>query len=347
MAIISSEYKSWIGELKQRIRQSQVKAAVKVNTELLQLYWGLGKDIVERQLDSSWGSGFFNQLSKDLKSDFPQMSGFSPTNLKYMKRFYLFYNQDDEIRQQVADELDSVIFRIPWFHQVYIITKCTTVAEALFYVNNTIEYGWSRAVLEHQIDMHLFERERKAITNFNKTLPALQSDLAKQVTKDPYIFDFLSIREEHDERELEENLVANMTNFLMELGTGFCYYGKQVHLSVGGDDFYIDLLFYHVKLHCYVVIELKATKFKPEHIGQLKFYVTAVDRELRTEHDAPTIGLLICKDKNDIVAEYTLSSIETPIGISSYEIYEKLTSDYKSSLPTIEEIEAQLKDRED
>lgn len=347
MTVVSSEYKHWIGELKQRIRQSQIKAAVRVNTELLQLYWELGKDIVEKQLDSFWGSGFFNQLSKDLKTEFPRMSGFSPTNLKYMKRFYLFYNQDDTIRQQVADELEPVIFRIPWFHQVYIISKCSTIAEALFYVNHTIEYGWSRAVLEHQIDLKLYEREGKAITNFKNTLPVSQSDLAQQVTKDPYIFDFLTLGKEHDERELEEHLTANMTSFLMELGTGFCYYGKQVHLSVGGDDFYIDLLFYHVKLHCYVVVELKAVKFRPEHIGQLKFYVTAVDRELRTERDAPTIGLLICKDKNDIVAEYTLSSIEAPIGISSYEIYEKLAADYKSSLPTIEEIEAQFKDKEE
>ena len=347
MAIISSEYKSWIGELKQRIRQSQIKAAVKVNTELLWLYWQLGCDIVERQLEASWGSGFFNQLSKDLKDEFPQMAGFSPTNLKYMKRFYLFYNQDDEIRQQLADELEPIIFKIPWFHQVNIITKCSNTAEALFYTARTIEYGWSRSVLEHQIELNLYEREGKAITNFTNTLPMVQSDLVQQVTKDPYIFDFLSLRQEYDEKELEEHLITNMTQFLMQLGVGFCYYGKQVHLNVGGDDFYIVLLFYHVKLHCYVVVELKTTKFKPEHIGQLKFYVTAVDRELKAENDAPTIGLLICKDKNEVVAEYTLSNIDTPIGISSYEIYDKLTDDYKFSLPTIEEIEAQLRDKED
>lgn len=346
MAIISSEYKSWIGELKQRIRQSQIKAAVKVNTELLWLYWQLGCDIVERQLEASWGSGFFNQLSKDLKDEFPQMAGFSPTNLKYMKRFYLFYNQDDEIRQQLADELEPIIFKIPWFHQVNIITKCSNTAEALFYTARTIEYGWSRSVLEHQIELNLYEREGKAITNFTNTLPMVQSDLVQQVTKDPYIIDIMGIRQEMEERELEAHLDNNISQYLLELGKGFTYYGHQVHLRIGDEDFYIDQLFYHVRLHCYVVVELKAVKFKPEHIGQLNFYVAAVDNQMRTQGDNPTIGILICKDKNDVVVEYTLQNVENPIGVSSLQIYDQLTADYKSSLPTIEEIEAQLKDKE-
>lgn len=345
--IISSEYKNWINGLKLRIRQSQIKASIKVNSELLHLYWQMGKDITEKQLESTWGSGFFNQLSKDLKEEFPHISGFSPTNLKYIKRFYLFYNQPNTIRQQVADELNDLIFKLPWFHHVYIITKCKCINEALFYIQRSVENGWSRAILEHHIDLDLYNREGCSITNFNNTLPAPQSDLAKQVTKDPYIFDFLSITDKHTERELEDLLSANMTQFLMELGSGFCYYGKQVHIQVGEDDFYIDLLFYHVKLHCYVVVELKTTKFKPEHIGQLKFYVTAIDKQLKSENDAPTIGLLICKDKNEIVAEYTLSDIEIPIGISSYEVYNNLSSGFKSSLPSIAEIESQLKNLTD
>lgn len=346
MAIISSEYKSWIGELKQRIRQSQIKAAVKVNTELLKLYWEMGSDIVERQKNAQWGDGFLKQLSHDLSAEFPEIAGFSVRNLQQICKWYNFYNQRFIIAKQLVSQLQENFFSIPWGHHILIMQRCKDIDKALFYIQQTVENNWSRTILDWQIDSNLYDRQGKSISNFSKTLPSPQSDLAQQVTKDPYIFDFLSLRQEYDEKELEEHLITNMTQFLMQLGVGFCYYGKQVHLNVGGDDFYIDLLFYHVKLHCYVVVELKTTKFKPEHIGQLKFYVTAVDRELKAENDAPTIGLLICKDKNDVVAEYTLSNIDTPIGISSYEIYDKLTADYKSSLPTIEEIEAQLKDKE-
>ncbi len=345
-ALINNEYQQWIADLKQRIHRSQIKASLKVNAEMLQLYWKLGKDIAERKIDAAWGSGFYRTLSHDLKQEFPDIKGFSETNLKYIKRFYLFYSQSDIIRQQVADELPEYMVSIPWFHHVYIFTKCSSVDEAFFYINRTIEHGWSRAVLEHQVDLNLYQRDSKAVSNFTKTLPAPLSDLAQQVTKDPYTFDFLAVRDRYDEKELQKHLTQNMTKFLLELGAGFSFYGQEVHLNVAGDDFYIDLLFYHTKLHCYVVVELKTVKFKPEHIGQLKFYVTAVDNQLKAEMDNPTIGLLICKDKNDVVAGYTLSDIDSPIGISSYEIYNKLSANFKSSLPTIEEIEKELSDKE-
>lgn len=337
------EYKDWLKSLKSRIQQSQIKAAIQVNGELLRLYWQMGAEIVEKQLETAWGSNFFVTLSKDLKAAFPSMKGFSVTNLKYIKRFYLFYA---EYGHQVGDDLTELnfLFQIPWRHHVEIFTRCKDLEEAKFYIQQTVANNWSRAVLDHQIDLRLYDRQGKAVTNFKQRLPDIQSDLAQQLTKDPYIFDFLSMREQHDEKELEDYLVQNMTRFLLELGKGFCFYGKQVHLNVGGDDFYIDLLFYNVQLHCYVVVELKAVKFRPEHIGQLKFYVTAVDRQIRSEHDNATIGLLICKDKNDVVAEYTLSDVNNPIGISSYEVYDKLAEGYKSSLPSIEEIEKQLSD---
>ena len=225
-----------------------------------------------------------------------------------------------------------------------IIQRCKSIQEALFYVHKTIENHWSRSVLEHQIALNLYARQGKAITNFQQQLPATASDLAQELTKDPYVFDFLSMTEGYTEKELQQYLEDHMTKFLLELGKGFCFYGKQVHINVGGDDFYIDLLFYNAHLHCYVVVELKTTKFKPEHIGQLKFYVTVVNKQLRTEGDNPTIGLLICKDKNDIVAEYTLEEIHNPIGVSSYKLFDELSKGFQSSLPSIEEIEKQLID---
>lgn len=350
------EYKDWLKSLKSRIQQSQIKAAIQVNGELLRLYWQMGAEIVEKQQTAKWGDGFLKNLSHDLMETFPTMKGLSYTNLRYMKQWYLYYSQVDTICQQVVGKLETpagqqtvppmgnTFFSIPWGHHLMIMQRCKDLEEAKFYIQQTVANNWSRAVLDHQIDLHLYDRQGKAVTNFKQQLPDIQSDLAQQLTKDPYVFDFLSMREQHDEKELEDYLVQNMTRFLLELGKGFCFYGKQVHLNVGGDDFYIDLLFYNVQLHCYVVVELKAVKFRPEHIGQLKFYVTAVDRQIRTEHDNPTIGLLICKDKNDVVAEYTLSDVNNPIGISSYEVYDKLAEGYKSSLPSIEEIEKQLSD---
>lgn len=339
-----TEYKEWIAGLKLRIRQSQIKAAVKVNTELLHLYWELGKDIVEKQAESQWGSGFFNELSQDLKEAFPDMQGFSVTNLKYIKRFYLFYNESDTIRHQLGDELTISIFLIPWRHQIEIFTKAKSVTEALFYVQKTIEQGWSRNMLTNYMDAGLFETEGKSISNFKNTLPALQSDLAQQTLKDPYNFDFLTLRNGYVERELEDALTENITKFLIELGNGFAYVGRQVRLEVGGDEFFIDLLFYHLKLRSYVVIELKTGDFQPEYIGKLGFYVSAVNHEMKHPQDNPTIGLLICKSKNNIVAQYTLDTANLPIGISEYELSQLYPKDFKSSLPSIEEIENELKD---
>lgn len=342
--INTTAYREWLEALKTNIQQSQIKAAIQVNSELLHLYWRIGKDIVQKQEQTQWGDGFLQTLSRDLQEAFPAMKGFSYRNLKYIRQWYLFYNQENIIGKQLVSQLEMTLFNIPWGHHIMIIQRCKNISEALFYVNKTIENHWSRSVLEHQLGLNLYDREGKAITNFKQQLPAIQSDLAQQLTKDPYIFDFLTLTKPYTEKELQSYLEENMTKFLLELGKGFCFYGKQVHIDVGGDDFYIDLLFYNVRLHCYVVVELKSVKFKPEHVGQLKFYVTAVDKQMRTEADNPTIGLLICKDKNDVVAEYTLSDVNSPIGISSYQLYEQLSEGYKSSLPSIKEIEEQLKD---
>ena len=339
-----TDYKDWLQNLKGKIQQSQIKAAIQVNSELLRLYWQIGKDIVEKQAQAKWGDGFLQTLSADLCKEFPTMKGFSYRNLKSIRQWYLFYNQLDIIGKQLVSQLEVSLFSIPWGHHIMIMQRCKDTQEALFYVHKTIENHWSRSVLEHQIALNLYVRQGKAITNFQHQLPPAMSDLAQELTKDPYIFDFLSITENYTEKELQQYLEDNMTKFLLELGKGFCFYGKQVHINVGGDDFYIDLLFYNAHLHCYVVVELKTIKFKPEHIGQLKFYVTAVNKQLRTEGDTPTIGLLICKDKNNVIAEYTLEDIHNPIGVSSYKLFNELSKDYQSSLPSIEEIEKRLLD---
>lgn len=383
MAMITSEYKNWIGELKQRIRQSQIKAAVRVNTELLQLYWQLGSEIVEKQQNAKWGDGFLKQLSADLMTEFTEMKGFSVRNLQLICRWYEFYNQgfinakqlvsqlekgnqqqvdshfefengkqlvsqmENEIRVQVEPQLGKDFFSVPWGHHVLIMQRCKELDKALFYIHQTVENNWSRSVLDWQMDSHLFERQGKAVSNFTHTLPEPQSDLAQQITKDPYIIDIMGVRQAMRERELEAHLDKHISQYLLELGKGFTYYGHQVHLKVGDEDFYIDQLFYHVRLHCYVVVELKAVPFKPEHIGQLNFYVTAVNKLMRMDGDNPTIGLLICKDKNDVLAKYTLQGVNSPLGVSSMQIYEQLTADFKSSLPSTEEIEEELRKMED
>lgn len=345
--IIDKEYKDLLANIKLKVRNAQIKAALKVNTELLQLYWEIGIDIVEKQANTKWGDGFLLQLSKDLTAEFPEMKGFSERNVKYIRQWYSFYafcrpvNEDnvDEFRQQVVAQ----ITQLPWGHNIIIITKCNDIKEALYYVQNTIIHNWSRSVLVHQIESRLYEREGKAVSNFVITLPKPQSDLAVQTLKDPYIFDFLSMTKDYDERDLEKALVKHITHFLLELGAGFAFIGNQVELKVGNSDFYIDLLFYHLKLRCYVVIELKNTNFEPAHAGKLNFYLTAVDRQLRTEHDKPTIGIIICKAKDKLVAEYALSDINKPIGISEYALTQSLPDDLKGSLPSIEEIEQEIR----
>lgn len=356
----NKEYAEWLKSLSQRFRQSQIKAAIKVNRELLRFYWSLGQDIVERDFENTYGSEFFKNLSLDLKEEFPDTKGFSPTNLGYIKRFYLLYSNAIEISPQVGGNFlpnehslntpqvegnsELSIFSVPWGHHKLLIDKFLKVPEkAMFYVQKTIENNWSRTILDWQIDSNLYERQGKAVSNFKRTLPTPQGDLAQQITKDPYIIDIMGVHQEMQERELETHLDTHISQYLLELGKGFTYYGHQIHLRVGSEDFYIDQLFYHVRLHCYVVVELKATAFKPEHIGQLNFYVTAVDNLMRTAQDNPTIGLLICKDKNDVVAEYTLQGVNSPIGVSSVEIFNNLTADFKSALPSIEDIESELK----
>jgi predicted nuclease of restriction endonuclease-like (RecB) superfamily len=340
----NSDYSHWITELKARYLQQRAKAVVAVNSSLLQFYWNLGKDISEKNLDNKYGSQFYKQLSNDLTAQIPNVKGFSPTNLKYTKYFFELYCERNGNRPQAVDDLEMKhIFSIPWGHHRFIIDKCHGNSnKALFFVQQTIEHNWSRNVLLNFLDTDLFERKGKAITNFRKQLPEPQGDLAQEITKDPYNFDFLTLTDDFNERELENALVDNMTRFLMELGKGFSFMGKQYRIRVGQSEFFIDLLFYNTRIHAYCVIELKATTFKPEHLGQLSFYVSAVNHELKSEIDNPTIGILICKDKDEIVAKYALDTINSPIGISEYQLSKLYPADFKSSLPTIEEIEKGL-----
>lgn len=337
-----SEFKQWVRSLKQQIKQAHIKVAVKVNTELLHLYWNLGKEIVERQRESNWGDGFLKLLSQDLSIEFPDMKGFSYRNLKYIRQWYSFYNQNISIGQQLVAQFENVFYSVPWGHHLYILTKCKDVDKALFYLEKTVENGWSRAMLLHFLDCDLYECHGKAVNNFNRFLPEVQSDLAREVTKDPYNFDFLTLTEDYHERELEDALTANITRFLLELGQGFAYVGRQVPLEVGDETVFADLLFYHLELRCYVVIELKACKFKAEFVGQLGLYVSAVNHLKKKVTDTPTIGLIICKTKNNVMAQYALESSSQPIGISEYELSRIYPVDFKSSLPSVEEIEREL-----
>ncbi|WP_293716769.1 PDDEXK nuclease domain-containing protein [uncultured Parabacteroides sp.] len=345
--IIDLDFKQWVQNLKEQIKQAQIKAAVKVNGELLHLYWTLGYEITLRYEDAKYGSAFFNTLSRELLSDFPNMKGFSETNLKYIRRWYMFYNQDDVNRPQLVDDFEDVFFAVPWGHHRYIIEKCKDRQEAFFYIRKTVENNWSRSVLLNFLDTDLYERQGRSVNNFGRLLPVPQSDLAEQIIKDPYNFDFLTLTENYCELELEEALINNMTKFLLELGQGFAYVGKQVPLEVGGDTYFADLLFYHLELRCYVVVELKACKFHPAFVGQLGMYVSAINHLKKKEIDAPTIGLIICKTKNTITAQYALESSSQPIGISEYQFSTLIPEDFKSRLPSIEEIESSLKGNDD
>ena len=348
--IKTEDYLAFIQDIKQRIQGAQIKASVAVNQALLHLYWELAERIVAKQQESTWGDGFLLQMSRDLQAEFPDMKGFSLSNLKYMRQWFQFWSAGPSIGQQVVAQLDKPIsqqlvgqiMQIPWGHNLLIISKIKTTEQALFYVQKTIHNNWSRVVLTHQIESGLHLREGKAVTNFQSTLPAPHSDLARQMLKDPYHFDFLMLKERHDEQELENALIEHITRFLLELGAGFSYIGRQYKLEIDGDEFFIDLLFYHVRLHCYVVVELKTVKFKPEFAGKLNFYISAVDDILKAEQDHPTIGMLICKSKKDTVVEYALRNINKPIGVSEYTITQNLPEELKSSLPSIEEIEAEL-----
>ena len=332
-------YAEWLKSVKERIRLARVKVALAANSELLNFYWDLGKMMVEVSDATQWGNNWMSDMSKDLRSEFPDMEGFSKTNLYNVRRLYQFY-KGDEIFHQLGG-------KIPWRHHVEIFTKVKDLDEAHFYIQQTIENGWSRDVLALQLKSHLFDRQGKAISNFQLTLPDPQSELAIQTLKDPYVFDFLTMTNSFKEKDIEEQLVSHITKFLLELGKGFAFIGRQYHLLVGESDYYIDLLFYHIKLRCYVVIELKNTKFIPEYAGKLNFYLSAVDSLVKSDADNPTIGILMCRDKNNFETEFALRDINKPMGISEFQLTEILPEELKTSLPTIEEIEQDLKKLEE
>ncbi|SLM33034.1 conserved hypothetical protein [Desulfamplus magnetovallimortis] len=341
---ITPEYKDWLVRLKSKIRSAQIKAAMAVNSAVIDFYCDLGRMICEK--DAVWGSRFLESLSKDLRKEFPDIQGFSVTNLKYCRLFHKYV----AISPQLGDETDILakdgiyqhIRQIPWGHIKLLIGKVKDRQEALFYIQETIENGWSRDVLALQIKSNLYSRQGHAITNFKTTLPEPQSDLAQQTIKDPYSFDFLTLTSPYNERDIEKQLITHITKFLLELGKGFAFVGRQYHLVVGESDYYLDLLFYHIKLKCYVVVELKNTKFIPEYAGKLNFYLSAVDSLLKSESDNQTIGILLCRDKNKIETEFALRDINKPMGVSEFTLTENLPEDLKGSLPTIEEIEADL-----
>lgn len=334
LLVNSKSYQTLLADLKQRIRTAQVRAALAVNRELVLLYWGIGKEILARQDHEGWGTKVIDRLAKDLRSEFPGQQGLSPRNLKYMRALAEAW-PDEAIVQQVAAQ-------IPWFHNCILLDKVKEPGERLWYVQQTIQNGWSRNVLVMQIETNLYRRQGKAITNFQATLPSPQSDLAQQLLKDPYNFDFLTLAQEAQERDLERGLLAHVQQFLLELGVGFALVGSQVPLEVGGEDFRIDLLFYHLKLRAYIVIDLKMTPFKPEYAGKMNFYLSAVDDLLRHPDDKPTIGLILCKAKNRLVAEYAIRDIAKPLGVAEFRYLEQLPEQLKGTLPTIEEIEAEL-----
>lgn len=327
-------YADWLADLKSRIHSAQQRATLAVNRELVGLYWHIGRDILARQAEQGWGAKVIERLAHDLRTAFPDMKGFSPRNLKYMRAFAEAW-PDAEFVQQVAAQL-------PWFHLCTLLDKLKTREERDWYLDKARQHNWSRNILVMQIETRLLERSGKAVSNFEVSLPKPQSDLARESLKDPYRFDFLGLTDEAQEREIEKALVKHVTEFLLELGAGFAFVGRQVLLDVGGDEFFIDLLFYHLKLRCYVVVELKGGKFKPEHLGQLGFYLTAIDRQVKSEYDNPTIGLLLCKSKNKVVAEYALGDKSQPMGIAEYKLLESLPAELQTSLPSIEQIEREL-----
>lgn len=340
-----NDYIEWLHGLKNKIKNTQIKAALSANKEIIELYWDIGKELYEKQENQGWGNSVVDNLEKDLMSEFPDLKGFSRRNLFYMKGFYSFYRSDyNKVQQLVA--------LVPWGHNILIMSKSKSIEESMFYLTETLQNNWSRNVLDMQIGTDLYTRQGKAITNFTKTLPSPNSDLANQTLKDPYLFDFLTLKKDADEKNIEDQLTKHITQFLLELGTGFAFIGRQYKLEVGDKDFYIDLLFYHTKLRCYVVVELKAKSFKPEYAGKLSFYLSAIDDKLKTNSDNPTIGIILCQEKNKIEAEYALRGISQPIGVAEYQLSKAIPEEIRSDLPTIEDIEKELaltlnKDREE
>jgi len=328
-------YEDFLRDLKQRIRAAQIKAVLAVNRELILLYWTIGREILERQERAGWGAKIIERLATDLHNEFPDMKGFSRTNLLYMRAFAEAWPDESFVQQ--------VVGQIPWGHNVRILDAVKDPEQRVWYARATLQHGWSRNVLVVQIESGLYCRQGKAQTNFPQALPAPQSDLAQQLLKDPYNFDFLTLAKDAHEKELESGLLEHIRKFLLELGVGFAFVGSQYPLEVGGEDFRIDLLFYHLKLRCYVVIDLKTGPFKPEYAGKMNFYLSAVDDLLRHPDDQPSIGLILCKSKNAIMAEYALRDTKKPIGISGFRVTESLPASLEGSLPTIKELEDELK----
>ena len=369
-------YASLLDDIKDRIRQAQTRAVISANREMLVLYWEIGGVIVSRQQVEGWGVGVLQNLARDLKNDLSGVKGFSERNLKRMTQFHRAYPDlfpigpptvaqlnDGEIPSSkrppavaqsvdaevdvVSDELRRLVGRLPWAHNMLLIQKVKDIATRHWYMQQTLAQGWSRNVLDLMIKSSAHERQGKATTNFDERLPAPQSDLAQQALKDPYVFDFLTLDNPFRERELEAGLVAHLERFMLELGVGFAFVGRQYHITVGEDDFYLDLLFYHLKLRCFVVIDLKVGAFKPDFAGKMNFYLNIVDDVLRHKHDNQSIGLILCQDKKKILAEYALRGVEKPIGVSEYELTRALPEALKSLLPTIEDIEAELSQPEE
>ena len=332
---ISRDYIEWLADLKQKIISARLAAVRGLSQALMELYWDIGKEMVKKQSEASWGDGLIERLAADLKKEFPEMRGFSRRNLYAIRQWYLFYSSKFEfVPQPVA--------QIPWGHNRVIIDKVRDIDSALAYACASLQNGWSRDVLQMQIQNKHCDRKGKALNNFSRTLPAPQSDLARQAVKDPYLFDFLELGDNAQEREIEHNLTAQITSFLLELGKGFAFVGRQYRLEISDNEYFIDLLFYHLDLRCYIVIELKAGRFKPEYAGKLNFYLSAVDSMLKRADDNPTIGLILCRYKDKIEAEYSLRDIKKPMSISSYILTQKITGNLSSKLPTVKEMENEL-----
>ncbi|RQH04982.1 PDDEXK nuclease domain-containing protein [Paraburkholderia dinghuensis] len=331
----AEDYRHWFAELKQRVEHARQRAVASANRELVMLYWQIGRDILERQQQQGWGAGVIDRLARDLKAAFPDMRGFSPRNLKYMRALAQAFPRSEFVQQPVA--------QLPWSHVVTLLDKLNDEAQRLWYAEKSLEHGWSRSVLTMQIGTAAHARAGNAVTNFADRLPPPQSDLAREALKDPYIFDFLGLAENAQERDIERALTQHITRFLLELGAGFAFVGRQYRLEVGGDEFFVDLLFYHLKLRCYVVVELKTTPFKPEYAGQLNFYLSAIDAQVKAPEDQPTIGLLLCKEKNRLVAEYALRGVTKPMGVAEYQLMREVPPSLVTGLPTIDQIEAELR----
>jgi len=329
-------YAELLAELKQRIGAAQVRAALAVNRELVELYWHIGREILNRQISAGWGAKVIDRLGQDLQNAFPGMAGFSPRNLKYMRAFAEAWPDEAIVQAPLA--------QITWYHNLALLEKLKHKNERLWHARAAVENGWSRNILVHQIDTDLFARQGQAITNFDRTLPSPQSDLAKQLLKDPYNFDFLTLSADAQERDLERGLLERLRKFLIELGVGFAFVGSQYHLEIGGQDFYLDLIFYHLKLRCFVVIDLKVEEFKPEFAGKMNFYLSAADDLLRHKDDQPSIGLILCREKNKVVVEYSLRDTSKPMGVAAYELWHTaLPPELRESLPSVAAIEAELR----